>query len=116
MSTHHGKESGHVERPKSIIDEVRRLLPDRLLFSGHAEWRKGERKILNVDIEYVLGKTGSYLPDRDRDSEEDGPTYTIEGTTVDGVRLRIVVCFKEYPIVPDRFVKVITVIDLSARK
>lgn len=109
-------ENGHVERPESIIDEVRRLLQGRLQFSGHANWRKGERKILDTDIEYVLGKTGSHNPDRDGYSEEDGLRYAIEGTTVDGVRLRIVICFKEHPIVPDRFMKVITAIVLNAKK
>lgn len=74
----------------------------------HAVDRKGERKILRTEIEYVL-KNGHHVPKKDQfDELHQAWNYAVEGSTVDRKKLRIIVSFDEAT-----KLLIITVIDIS---
>ena len=76
------------------------------LDTSHASQRKGQRKILRMEVEYVL-KHGWH--EKKKDSFEDAYqawNYAIRGKTIDKRNLRIAVSFEEKMLV-------ITAIDLD---
>jgi hypothetical protein len=80
------------------------------LDTTHVTQRKGERKILRTEIEYVL-KNGHTVPSRDRfDETHQAWNYAIEGPTVDSRKLRVIVSFDEVT-----KLLIITVIDITKK-
>ena len=79
----------------------------KLRYSVHADERMKERSIIRPEVEYVL-KTGHHNKKKDQfnDTEKDWG-YAIDGKTVDGRKLRIVVALVEPNLL------VVTTIDLD---
>jgi hypothetical protein len=98
-------------RPKApgLLEQIReKVEAGRLLYSKHASERMAERGIIKPEIEFVL-KNGRNNKRKDSFNEEfSGWDYAIEGKTVDGRKLRIVVAQVEPNLL------VISTIDLSA--
>jgi phage terminase large subunit-like protein len=79
----------------------------RLLYSNHANERMSERKILKIEIEYILS-TGFHEARKDQfNVKMNSWDYAIKGKTIDGKNLRIVVAI----IKPN--ILVVTAIDLD---
>ncbi len=97
-------------RPKAtgLLDLIKETVEaGRLRYSGHAGERMKERSIIKPEVEHAL-KNGRHNKSKDKFSEEhEDWDYAIEGKTVDGRKLRIVVAI----IAPNLLV--ITAIDLG---
>lgn len=89
------------------MDLLRAAIADGLLrYSDHANQRMRERWIIRPEVEFVL-RFGHHNKRKDQFNEEHKDwDYAIEGKTVDGRRLRIVVA------VVSPNVLVVTAIDL----
>jgi len=95
---------------EDVVAKARRLTQQGLYQEeGHAYHQTRERNLTQHDIRYVLTKTGKHIPEKDEYCEErEAVKHVIEGTNVDGERLRVVIYFKKEEPVPEEFVCVIT--------
>ena len=97
-------------RPKAtgLLEQIReKVEAGKLRYSVHAGDRMAERGIIKPEVEYVL-KNGRHNKRKDQFNEEQKDwDYAMEGNTVDGRKLRIVVAI----VAPSLLV--ITAIDLD---
>ena len=98
-------------RPKAsgLLEKIReKVEAGKLRYSVHAGERMVERGIIKPEVEYVL-KNGRHNKSKDQFNEDQKDwDYALEGKTIDGRKLRIVVAI----VAPNLLV--ITTIDLDA--
>lgn len=100
-----------MSKPKDpgLLKAIReKLVSGGLRYSAHANQRMMERCIVRPEVEYVL-KTGHHNKRKDKYNERHHDwDYAVEGKTVDGRNLRIIVA------IISRDFLVVTAIDLDA--
>jgi hypothetical protein len=99
------------DRPKKLdlLKSIQaKISSGKVRYSAHANERMLERGIIKPEVEYVL-KAGHHNKKKDQFNETEKEwDYAIEGKTVDGKKLRIVVTLV------DPNLLVVTAIDLDA--
>lgn len=99
-----------LKRPKSprLLELIReKVSTGRIRYSGHANQRMRERRIIKPEVEYVL-RTGRHKKEKDNFNDEHNDwDYAIEGRTIDSRKLRIIVA------IADPNLLVVTTIDLE---
>lgn len=91
-----------------VMAEVRRLMRFPGAFHIHPHQGHRHPDVTRPEIEYVLAKTGRHRADKGQYSEEFGWKYRVEGQTLDGDELVVVVSFIDEPPLSDTLLLVIT--------
>jgi hypothetical protein len=95
-------------KSENLLQKIHQAVTSgRLIYSNHANDRMLERKILKIEIEYVL-RIGFHENRKDQFNEKmKSWDYAIRGKTIDGRNLRIIIAM----IRPN--ILVVTAIDLD---
>lgn len=95
-------------KSKNLLQKIYQAVTSgRLFYSNHANDRMLERKLLKVEIEYVL-RVGFHEDRKDQFNEKmNSWDYAIRGKTIDGRNLRIIIAI----IRPN--ILIVTAIDLD---
>lgn len=96
-------------KKEGVLEKAQRLLRQQLYIEdNHFIHQARDREISRPDIQCVL-ETGRHLSEKDEyDPDRESVKHVIEGFSVDGRKMRVVIYFKKEDPIPDEFVFVLT--------